>query len=284
VNAEITYYGVFEQSMRNWWKHDSQRDTGLKKIFGSIFGDTGQYDLTTEVRYSEDLDQPIKVLGEFNFEPLKDAELPINLGASVMQLVRVFGTFSNLQIPETRKNRFATSIAATTKLTATFETPSLYSAALISSADDYRKPYMDLKQKILKRDGIYKLEITLHQPVLDLSLDDYRDFYNDTVSLSDHGTWLVSFHKNPSKVAEANIRMLEGEKGKGTLEYQIAVAKKYIDSGEFEKALPPAKRAVELDLNNGEAWFVLGMAQGFSGFVDESQKAFDQAKTLGYVP
>ena len=284
VSADITFKGIYEQKMRSWWKHDNKRETNLEKLVDSIFGNSGQYELTADVQNSENIHEPFRIAAKFIFKPAENDQIPINLGVSAMQLIRVFGSFSSMQIPDTRRNRYVTNLSSHTRLTVKFETPEIYNAAVIRSAENYEAPYLKLKQQIYKIDDSYHVEINLHQPRVDLSVAEYRTFYEDVLTISEHGAWVVNFQKNTAKTTQAHIRTLEDSGGKETLGYQVALAKRYIDTGEFEKALAPALRAVKIDTKNGEAWFVLGMARGFSGQIEKSQQAFDQAKSLGFVP
>lgn len=284
VDVEMLYKGAIEQNMRNWWQHDNNRDTTLKQTFTMIFEDKGQYKLSSEVLNAENIYEPFKIVGQFKFDALKNQDTPINLGVSVIQLIRVFGINSGLQIPKTRKNRYVTALPIKTKLTAKFEAPKNYRSALIQSAENFSRPYFEVQQKIESKGNIFFVEINTHQPPLNLSSVEYENYYNDMLKLGDTGAWVVNMQLDSDKLATNNITQLKNTEGENTLIYQVSLAKKHINSGDFQKALPVALRAVEIDNKNGEAWFVLGMAQGFSGSIEESQQAFENAKKLGFVP
>ena len=284
VDVDMNFQGSFEQNMRHWWQHDNNRETQLKQIFSAIFDDASQYQLTSDVLNSENFNLPLRIVGQFTFTPLEESESSINLGVSVKQLQAVFGSLSGLQIPSTRKNRYVTTLPMTTKLTATFMTPENFSPTLIQSAENFTRPYINLQQTANGDDDSYVVDIDLYQPPLNLSVNEYATFYQELHSLGDTGAWVIHFALNAEKVANANLSKLKRTAGENTVAYQISLAQKYIDSGEFEQALPAAKKAVELDNGNSEAWYMLGVARGLTGLIDESQMAFEKAKQLGYVP
>ena len=62
-----------------------------------------------------------------------------------------------------------------------------------------------------------------------------------------------------------------------------ALVRKLVSDGKFEEALEIATQLVNNNSNNGEYYYVLGLAQGYNNSLDAASKSFEQAERLGYV-
>ncbi|MET0357541.1 MAG: tetratricopeptide repeat protein, partial [Cellvibrio sp.] len=62
----------------------------------------------------------------------------------------------------------------------------------------------------------------------------------------------------------------------------ISLAKLQIKNGEYDKALETAKQAIKSEPKNAEAYYVLGLAQGYNNLLIESEKSFSKAEELGF--
>lgn len=284
VEARIQYSGIMEENIRSWWKHDTNRDTSLRQYLSALFDDKGQYQLKTKVLNTEDLEKPTEILATFIFDPPEKPDEPMILGASFSQIYRMFGGFSSLQAPETRKNTFVDRFPYQLSMTANLDTPAGAQPAVIRSSEGFKTAFFELREKGRYVKDDYLVEMTFQKPELTLTPAEYKTYYQSLLQLGERGSWLVSLHPDEQQKAQAALASLQAEKGGNSVEYLLQLARHHIEQGEFDQALAPAQKAVKMNEGNGEAWYVLGMAQGFSSQLDESSNSFAKAKSLGYVP
>ena len=62
----------------------------------------------------------------------------------------------------------------------------------------------------------------------------------------------------------------------------ITLARLQIKNGAYDKALEAAIQAVKSEPKNGEAYYLLGLAQGYNNLLYESEKSFTKAEELGF--
>ena len=282
VNAEITFEGAIEQSMRGWWKSDNNRETSLKQLLNTFFEDSGNYQLTSKVSNDEDLFNPFKINVEYRFDSLENEEKSINLGSSTNQLLRMFGGYSSLQIPDSRKNPYHSHLIFDYFLESVFKVPENYLGAFTQTGDDESNLFFSLKQTGSEIADDKVVKIHFRQPELKLSVSEYKQYYESINNVNDYGFWVVNLQEvsENTEVAIENIEHVSGD----SFEHFLALTKNQIESGEFEGALKSAKSAIEIDQKSGEAWYFLGTAQGFMGDIEKSRVSFSKAKLLGYIP
>ncbi|WP_083608092.1 DUF3857 and transglutaminase domain-containing protein [Teredinibacter haidensis] len=281
VNAVYSGSGSFEQSLRQWWKHDTNRDTSVAQFLGGIFENKGQYTVTSEVRNAENLFEPTALHAEFVFK--SPQEIP-TYGTSFGQLYNLVGEAKSMQIPESRKNIWYDPYPLEYRLKSLLHGDTGVVPALISSSDLTKTPYFELMQSGKVEGNNYVVEISFIKPPLKLSVDEYQRYFTALLKLGELQNWVVSMQKDPKKQRLAVTDNLKQKHGLESVEYQLALARKYLDAGEFPEALIPAEEAVRLNPNSAEAWFVLGTAQGFNTLIDQANASFKKAKSLGYLP
>ena len=115
-----------------------------------------------------------------------------------------------------------------------------------------------------------------------LSVKEYENFYNSTVKIPELGGWVVALQFDKVRNEEEVLEDVKRAHGDNSFVYLLGLARYQINIGEFNRALKPAEKAVKMDSNSAEAWYTLGVVQGFSGDLEESEKSFEKAKRLGY--
>lgn len=284
VDVTLTYEGFYEQNVRSWWKSANNRETSLRQSFSSIYEDKGQYHLTYSVVNEDSFSQPIMIKGRFLFEEPIAPDMPFDYGASINQLGRIFGLFSGFQIPETRANTFQSRLPFELELKAKFDSYQDFTQAIVQSSDDIDTPYFTIKNTLQQKDDGYQLNINYKQPSLNLSIDEYTDYFLNIQKLGASGHWAVRNQKMIANSEAAKLENLKNKAGENTVEYRLQLTKSKLDKGEFEQALPIAQTLVKDHQGNAEAWFLLGTVMGYLGDIDNSMAAFEKSKQLGYVP
>ncbi|WP_188150866.1 DUF3857 domain-containing protein [Teredinibacter waterburyi] len=283
VTATYKGTGIYEQNLRNWWKHDTNRESSLPQFLAGIFDNSGQYTLSSEVLNSENINTPTQVNATFTFAP-EEGDAPTTYGASFFQVYRLVGELSSMQIPSTRKNRWINPLPQTFRITALFKGQANTIPTVVSTSKNIKTDYFTLTQTGKTEGNDYSVTIEFYQPALNLSVAQYGDYFNALTALKELKPWLVSMQPDTGKQRDKTLASVAVKFGESTFEYKIAQAKNHLEKGDFDLALIKAEEAVAIAPESGEAWYVLGSAQGFNALIDESSHSFNKAKTLGYLP
>jgi len=284
VNAIYTGSGIFEQNLRQWWIRDNNRESSLPRFLNGVFENKGQYTLSADVLHSEDLFKPAQVTASFVFAASEDSSAAKIYGASFNQIYRLVGELSAMQTPESRQNRWYEPISVNYRFTSRFVGSQQTQPAVLKNPASLNNPYFSVEQTGSKDGNDYLVNMHFTRPALNLSVTEYEQYYTALLKLAELETWIVRMHPNADqegRKAVQNAAMLHGE---DSAEHQLQKAKQHLEQGDFSEALEPANEAVKLNPENGEAWFVLGTAQGFNSLIEESSHSFEQAKRLGYLP
>lgn len=282
VEIRIELSGFFEQNIRSWWTHNNNKETGIKSFLSSMFSNALDYTVTGEVLNSDHLWKHTVIKGTLHF---KDSEDNFEtLAASFGQANNLFGNFSSMQVPETRKTPYEDLTEWKLYYTATFRGADDTQHTLLGASDDMHTPYFTLTQKGKQEGNDYTVHMEYTKPKHTLTADQYRDYYEQLNKLNQIGAWTVSQTQSEQDPALAKLEAIKVKNGEKSFKYQIALARHSIETGNFEAALPPAEKAVALNNTSGEAWHVLGTAQGFNSLIEDSIASFEKAESLGYTP
>ncbi len=280
AEVRIDMQGSVEQNVRNWWIHSTDRDNALQQYLSTLFNNYES--LTADVVNSENLWQPAYLNARFEFAPDED---PIpTYGASITQIMRLFTSIGNLPLPETRKSRFYDIYPLELDMQVRVHGQEGYLPALIHSLDPHESPYLSIRYNTEAKDGDFLIQAHYRKPALDLSLEQYRSYYELIQTLNNENVWLVKLLDDQAQQLDQKLALTGHKIGTQNAEYFIAQARTLIEKGQFSEALEPARKAVSMQEGSGEAWYVLGMVQGFNALVEESTRSFEVAEQLGYIP
>ncbi len=280
AQVEIALSGIFEQNTRSWWTNSNEKETNLTNFVKGMYSSALDYELETQLINAEDIWKPVKILAKFKFKELDDEQ--ITRAANFNQLNYLFGSGGNLPLPENRKLNFFDDTSYRLYMTVNFLAGKNSLPVVHSQGEEIRLPWFRLLQEGMEIENGYRVEMEFYKPKLNLSVSDYKKYYEDINRLGSNESWTVGFElKDGYSVDLAETRIKFGEE---SVEYQIALAEHNIERGDFENALAPAEQAVILNAKNGKAWYVLAVARGFNSQIDESQQAFAKARELGYSP
>lgn len=282
VDVLIELSGFFEQNIRSWWIHNNDKETGMTSFLSSMFSNALEFSVTGEVTNSENLWSPSAIKGKLVFKNSEDNFE--TLGASFAQANNLFGNFSSMQVPETRKTAYLDRTEWKLFSTSTFKGDSTTIPTLLGSSDNMHSTYFTLTQEGVIQGNDYVVRMEYSKPAHTLTAEQYKDYYKQLTKLNQIGSWLVSQTTKEEDSAIAELEAIKTKSGETSFKYQLALAKHNIDLGDFENALDPAQKAVKLNKDSGEAWHTLGMVQGFNSLIDESINSFEKAESLGYQP
>ena len=283
VDVTTQVSGIYEQNLRNWWINDNNRETSLQQMIATIFPDAkGKASIKSKVHNAENLWEAFKIESQFDFGIAREkTDEAISFGVNVLQIYRLFGDFNSLQIPQERKNRWINNQTENIKIKATMSGEANDLPAVVNNGINYKNAYFTITQSGQQIENRYEITIDMLLPPMDLNLQDYDNFYQQLSTMNKAGNWVVSFI---SDAKQQELNALTSQADDTNLPSQLALARYYLDQGQFEKALKPANIAVDIDNSSGESWYVLGLAQGYNAMLEESMASFAQASSLGYTP
>ncbi|WP_101759871.1 DUF3857 domain-containing transglutaminase family protein [Oceanicoccus sp. KOV_DT_Chl] len=283
VDVTIDSSGIYEQNLRNWWIHDSNRETSLQQLVMNIFPDAkSNATIKSKTENAENLWKPFTIVSQFDFgQAREEPGKPISVGVGIIQAYRVFGDFNSMQIPSERKNNWVNKQTKTLKINATMSGDKHDLPAVITSGIDVKNAFFTISQSGKQSDKHYQIDLSMEAAALDLSPNEYQQYYQSLSTLNEAGHWSVQFFndKNRQKLTDLTENIDEND-----LQAQLKLARYYLEQGDFEAALKPANAALKIDRDNGESWYLLGLVQGYNALVEESMESFSQASKLGYIP
>ncbi len=275
--------GEYEQAFRDWWLRDHNRETNLKSMVSSLITlEKGEVKVDTEVLHHNDLWHPITLKATFDLKS-NNGKQEIFPSVAISQAYRMFNSQGPLPIPETRKNDWLEKQPRVLQIKANFHDKKWRFPMVVHSGGNVGNDYYIVNQKGEKKDRSYYVFMEFKQQPLLLSPKDYRKYYHSIEALhKKSGSWLIAYAENEQNTSLAELKTKSESEGGG--ESRLELARHYVKQGQFEEALKVASSIVESDKENGQAWYILGVAQGYNAMIDESNKSFTQAIKLGYTP
>jgi tetratricopeptide (TPR) repeat protein len=280
ANFKLTFGGEFEQRLRSLWQYSRERDKSFREMFGRIYSSAEVISLTAQ--NADSLWQPFEINGRFAFEDVWNGNKePLAYSFNVLQMVNLFADYRDLHKPQDRKQDYENDPGFTLSTRLVFTRPSPnHIATLTSQGQNFDNAYFTLTQKGHEENGNYVVEQKLLVKPARISLQDYPRFYEQMRKLIDSNEWslVYRFDKNAADLSS----LKQSAEATGKSENFIALAKLQIKNGAYDKALESANKAIKGEPKNGEAWYMLGLAQGYSNLLYESEKSFAKAEELGF--
>ena len=281
AEVEFLFEGDLESNLRSWWLHSTDKENALNQYLATLYSTTDS--IRAEVKSSTDLWFPATIESTFTFDSPAQNENH-SFAVSITQALRMFSSLSQLPLPETKQTRFYDPYPYELHMNFRVHGDKHSSPILIQSSDAHNTPFFDLEYTSKTSDTNYQLSIHFKKPALNLSQKEYEQYYKTIKKIEDENAWLVKLIDNTGTEKAVAIDTLKNEKGEDSLEFLIAKTRQLLEDGQFSDALIPAQKAVSLTDRNGEAWYILGMAQGFNAMIEESSTSFQKAEELGYIP
>ncbi len=279
VDFSIRPRGSFEDHYRSWWTYAPEREKALRQMALGIYT-TAKF-ISADVKHATDLWKPIQVEGALKLEDVwKGEPEPFSAAIGINQLLRMFASISSLDTPDNRINPMHIARGYQLKLIADIESPRPdYAPYAASAGPSQNTAFFRLRQSSRKTENGYRVEIIFDLPDQLISQQDYKTFYDAIMGIEKLSPWYVNFSRDPDAGNVASEATLADD---ATPTQRIARLQSWLDSGEFDKALQEAQALVEAYPDNGEAYYFLGLAQGYRGQFDSSNRSFAKAVELGY--
>lgn len=278
----LHFGGLFEQRLRSSWQYSRERDKYFRELIGQIYNSAEVIELTAS--NADNMWQPFAIHGRFSFENVwGGGDAPINYAFSITQLTNLFADLRNLHKAEDRKQVYVTDPGYNLRSRIVFNSPSnKHQLQLQNRGELINNNYYTLDQQGSEEQGQSNSRYVVTQNLTikpaTITLADYADFYQKTDELLESTNWTLSYEYNTDSV---ELVALE-QKGKRDANALIALTKLHIKNGAYAKALSAAQESIKLAPKKAEAYYFLGLAQGYNNLLQESDASFKKAEALGY--
>lgn len=280
--VRIELSGFFEQNTRSWWINSNERENNLNNFIKGLYSSSLEYDVNASLLNADDIWQPVTIKADFVFrEPDDEQHMR---AVSFNQINFLFGSAGTLPLPETRKHPFYDDTEYMLYMTVSFQNIPGLQQVWQTHGDNITTDWYTLNQRSEETANGFQVKIRYNKPEIILDKQGYAAYYQAHNRLATSESWLLAHVDATDAKNQQQLLALKNKHGESGFEYLLALAESNIDSGNFEQALDPARKAVELNTKSGKAWYVLALAQGFNSNIAESNKAFERARSLGYKP
>ena len=270
--------GLFEDRLRSLWQYTPERDKYFRELLGHIYSSAKIEQLSTA--NADSLWQPFSVSGRLKFNDVWAGDkAPITYGFNINQLLYLFTDLNNLYSPDKRKQVYVNNPGYSLQAEVEFSSPSPQHQLLLKSqGEPLDNAYYQLSQSGQAQGSSFVLKQNLVLKAAKVQLGDYADFYQKSQALFNNGDWTLTY--NYSQSAAENYALTQGGKQDG--DHFIALARHQIKDGDYSKALESARQAVKIAPKQAEAYYILGLAQGYNNQLPEADASFKKAEAMGY--
>jgi len=278
ASFEIHFKGIYEQRLRAMWQYTPDREKYFHDFLKSLYSSAEVSQL--QAINADSLWNGFYIKGKFLFTNVWGGnQEPIEYGFNITQLIGMFADLRGLDKPENRKQRFVLSPGYSIHSTVSFLRPNAnYKLHLKTQGQNIENSYYRLTQSGNDYKDQYQIKQDLVLNNVDLGVKNYADYYRKVQELLDAQDWSLSYIYNSTGAELAALK----QSGKVTKEQLFAVIRMHLKNGQYSDALKLAEEAVISSSDSGEAYYLLGLAQGYSELLEESELSFAKAERLGY--
>ncbi len=275
----LTLSGQFEETLRSGWLFAPEKQKMLADLLGNLYAAGELTQLTTQ--NANNLWEPFSVTGRFIFKNGWAGEQKnLNYAFSLEQPLVVFSDILHLHKPVERKQDYVIDPGYSILADVIFIPPaSDYELVVSSRGGNYKNQWFDIEQSGKQEGKNYHLQqkFVLHKATIPLST--YPRFFAAVKNVLDAPAWQVIYTpKLPSGSMSKNAGST------GPAQVQLEQVRQLLDRGDYAQALTMSQQVIIAAPKSGEAYYLLGLAQGYQDQVDAANKSFSQAKELGYSP
>ncbi|GGY61971.1 hypothetical protein GCM10011613_01780 [Cellvibrio zantedeschiae] len=272
--------GEFEQRLRGIWQYSRERDKSFREMVGHIYSSAEVTKVTAN--NADSLWQSFNLNGQYKFNNVwSGPKEPLTYGFNITQLINLFTDFRGLDKPKDRIQEYEVDPGFTISTHIVFGRPSANHVVNVASqGQNFDNEFFSLSQKGREENGNYVVDIKLIVKATRISAQEYARYYEQIHQLLEASEWTLVYSYDKNAADLASLKEAAAKTGKA--ESFIALAKLQIKNGTYDKALEAAKQAVKSEPKNAEAYYVLGLAQGYNNLLYDSEKSFAKAEELGF--
>lgn len=272
--------GEFEQRLRGMWQYSRERDKSFREMVGHIYSGAEVTDLTAN--NADSLWQSFNLSGHYKFSNAWNGEKePLTYGFNIIQLINLFTGFRDIHKPKDRIQDYEIDPGYTISTRINFGRPtSNHTVNVGSQGQNFDNEFFSLEQKGHEENGNYIVDIKLVVKAMRVTPQEYMRYYELTRQIFDASEWSITYRYDKNAADIAALKDTAAKTGKAAS--FIALAKLQIKNGDYGKALEAANQAIKSEPKNAEAYYILGLAQGYNNLLIESDKSFAKAEELGF--
>jgi hypothetical protein len=272
--------GSFEQRLRSMWQYSRERDKSFREMMGNIF--PAAEVSTLKGNNADSTWQSFTIDGRFLFKNVWNGNNDkLSYGFNISQIMGLFSGLRELDTPKDRVQEYENDPGYTLSTHLVFTRPSAaHLAQLNTQGQNFDNKYFSLTQKGKEENGNFIVDQTLVVKPIRISAQEYPQFYELVQQLLDSSSWAVSYAYDAAaqELASLTKTALSDDNASSF----IAITRLHLKNGDYQKALDAAIQAVKKDPKNSAAYYYLGLAQGYSNLLSESDKSFEKAEALGF--
>jgi len=280
ANFSLKLGGEFEQRLRSMWQYSRERDKSFREMIGHIYSTAEVTSITAN--NADNLWQSFNLDGRYKFNNVWNGNKePLTYAFNITQLLNLFVDFRDLHKPQDRIQDYESDPGYTISTHIVFGRPTTnHLPTVTSQGQNFDNNFFSLDQKGHEENGNYVVDIKLTIKATRLSPQEYARYYEQIHQLLNASEWSVVFRYDKNAADLAALKDATTTSGKAAS--FIALTKVQIKNGSYDKALESANQAVKIEPQNAEAYYVLGLAQGYNNLLYESEKSFAKAEELGF--
>jgi len=273
--------GEFEQRLRGMWQYSRERDKSFREMVGHIYSSAEVTSINAN--NADSLWQSFNVTGRYKFANAWNGNIePLTYGFNITQLINLFTDFRDIHKPKDRVQDYELDPGYTISTHLTFSRPTPnHVVSVTSQGQNFDNDFFTLIQKGREENGNYIVDIKLTVKPTRVSPQAYVRFYEQIQQLLDASEWILVYRYDKNAADLTTLQEAATKTGKAAS--FIALAKLHIKTGNYGKALDAANQAVKSEPKNAEAYYLLGLAQGYNNMLYESDKSFAKAEELGFT-
>lgn len=280
ASFEIYFTGMYEQRLRSMWQYTPDREKYFHDFIKNLYSSADVIQL--QASNADSLWEGFYLKGRIKFNNVwAGGQKPMEYGFNITQLINLFADLRNLDRPENRKQSFVLNPGYSINSTITFMPPNKnYKLQLKTQGQNSENTYFSLNQSGETVNNAFQVKQELVMKPVDVSLKNYTDYYQHIQDLLSTPDWNLSYVYSSLDAELAAVK----KSGKSTQQQHLALIRLHIKNGQYAEALKIAEATVVASPASGEAYYLLGLAQGYNDLLTESDKSFHKAELMGYSP
>jgi hypothetical protein len=285
ADAEMRLSGAFADQMKARYQQRLNLRSQLLESFNRIFykGQAVDVAITPNTHSSQPFIASARL--EFSDDVWTEANQETLLYAGNLNtLLQLFTDLPQLAATEEPMHDLRFSFGYTLKMTFSLTSPAdAYLPLIIDGDDQASNQYIAYSRKIEHVGNTVNvhLEFILHNTAVEAA--DYAGFHKGLLDFQQRSLWQVAYTRdNPPQHTLKPQRQVE--QGSAKFNGLLELARHHLMLANFNQARELASQAISAYPNNGEAYYLLGIALGFLDDYRASESALSKADLLGYQP
>ena len=271
--VKMSFTGQVETNLRNFTIYSPEKMASMEQLISPfVYSKRLQNYQTTD---PTDINTPFEITSTFNdLFTLTDDITSFNYSYDYISILKVFTNISALPPVASRQQNFDINVPMTVRVNVSYPKPWQDSEiSHRSHAANLQNRYFELLHEVKESEASIAVSSQFVMPAQEIDVADYADFYQAVQKVNNNSS-LYAYEKRLDEGVE--------DLSSAALGVQIDQVKTLLDKAEFETALNKLKVIIGNHSAHAEAHYLLGLAYGFNGQDELSEKAFTRALELGY--